>query len=929
MRQSSFPPSHALRMASLAACFLPLSLAATGCANLQTLAEDQCGNRVLEPDLGEDCDGEDDCGAPGTDAACRIVCTGARPGSACDRPGYQCGTDGVCRKPSGGFSTLEPGTTPIALDVFGGDPNSDGCNELILTTRQDVQITAFESREPGRCPAETQSLPFGQAPEKELTRSAPFLADVTGDGRPDLVRPGGAQFGDSLFVHVAGAPPELSPILYPTLSAKEAKARPFTVRFGQSDVLLLFLDSPTTMPGGPGGGGGGGGDTATVGIAGVLAAQNIPINLGAGLNGTLDDLAILARADLGVVHVPGRDDCVDCEEVLAGFAGGSVVLELSVHPAKTMMGMVEQDTMLLDMPQPVITLPQEVALRKHNASLAFIDADLDGNLDAVMNTEKSGTFIAYGTGKGTFHSTSPPDLDQPDGKASPFPGATAELEDPNMVFVAGDFDPATPGLEIQPIPCAPSPDLESAACGAIGGGCEVVVADIDRDGRPDIVSTEEQQAGLTVRRAVGSSGFQTSFIDTRCPAHDLTSGDFDDDGIEDVAYFDQVPVDTPGHVSRPTTTLMVAYGNAYAALAPPAESGRFEHAQGLTAGQYAGGGEGTKLYAAREIMDPELPSGFSLVEGYGERHLFAPFYFPPDPSAFSMQSLLRVHVPAAVGGNFGLDPNSDGGRPAVAVMTLDDIPDGAPMMGSPERLWLVDGQEGGGLLQAAHQGGKAPPACAECVIVPIDVLPEGKRDGFDELLFLGGTQAVLYSIETSVDPMSMMETRSFEESSTFETSHEISSVDSATNPPKHVPRPLVADLDGDGQTDIVLRSKDGALVAFWGTAGASFVEGELLAADECLGRCSVALLDVDGKEDGVRELVVVRPGSAVEAYQVTSARSLERVDLPAEVAALAPAADTDYTAAVAADFDGDGVDDLAIMNSASFLVALRAIPVNE
>lgn len=915
------PPRAALRTASKTACFIALALAPAGCANLQPIGEDQCGNRVVEEH--EDCDGESDCGLPGTATACRIVCDPAAVGTPCDRPGYRCGTDGVCRRPSGDLAVMASLTTSTALDVFSGDTNLDGCHELFLTTRQAVQISAFASREPGRCPAATQSLPFGQAPEPAITRSAPFLADLTGDGRPDLARPGAAQFGDSLFVHIAGATPELSPILYPTLAARE-RARPLTVRFAGNDALLLFLDDPPGR-GGPGGGGPGG-DAVTVGVAGVLQAQHVPINLGVGLMGDLKDLVILATGELEELPqgAPAGDER---GEVLAGFAGGSLIYEIRPRPGKDMNDNV---TMVADPPQPVIGLPPDAPIRQRNAAIALLDEDLDGHLDVVVNTE-AGVFIAYGTGKGTFHSTSPPDLAQPDGKASPFLGGPPGLGGADMVFVAGDFDPASPGLEIEALPCGPSAPLESAACGPIEGGCEAAVVDIDRDGVPDIVSTENQQPGLVVRRSVGSRGFQVSFVDTRCPVHDLAAGDFDDDGVGDVAFFDQIPASVgKGEADKPFTTLMIAYGNAYAAPSLPEESGRFEHAEGLAAGRYVGGGPGTKLYAARGIEEGELQAGFALVEGYGERHLFAPFYLPAEPGNTEMESLTRVDMPAAVGGRFSAGDATHGARPAVALMTLDH-PEGSPVIGGSERLWLLDGREGGGLLQATSQGGEAPLACAQCVLLAIDVLPAGKeKDGVDELLFLGGTDAVLYSVSTK--EMAGVTSRFFEESGAFKTSRAFASVDGAAMPPKHAPRPLVADVDGDGWADVVLRAQDGSLAVLWGTEGADFVEGELIAAGACLGRCSAALLDVDG--DGPRELIAVLPGAegeagAVKAYHVTSSRALEEAALPDEVTALAPPSDTDFTAVVAADLDGDGVDDLAIMNGASLLTALRALPVTE
>ena len=73
-------------------------LALAGCADLQILPANECGNGVLEP--GEACDGEADCGAPGAEHACQILCSSG----AC-REGYACGLDGVCQAPSVTFES--------------------------------------------------------------------------------------------------------------------------------------------------------------------------------------------------------------------------------------------------------------------------------------------------------------------------------------------------------------------------------------------------------------------------------------------------------------------------------------------------------------------------------------------------------------------------------------------------------------------------------------------------------------------------------------------------------------------------------------------------------------------------------------------------------------------------------------------------------
>ena len=84
---------------------LLLALSAAACAELEALDPEACGNGVVEPQVGEDCDGRVDpalgedleCGSEDAGGqACRYVCDGAE----CPI-GWTCEDDGICRAPSG------------------------------------------------------------------------------------------------------------------------------------------------------------------------------------------------------------------------------------------------------------------------------------------------------------------------------------------------------------------------------------------------------------------------------------------------------------------------------------------------------------------------------------------------------------------------------------------------------------------------------------------------------------------------------------------------------------------------------------------------------------------------------------------------------------------------------------------------------------
>src|SRR5512146_1809892 len=73
--------------------------ALSGCTDLKDIPAGVCGNGVVES--GEDCDSTStSCGQPDTSSACRLVCA---DDSGCPT-GWHCGTDGICREPTGKFS---------------------------------------------------------------------------------------------------------------------------------------------------------------------------------------------------------------------------------------------------------------------------------------------------------------------------------------------------------------------------------------------------------------------------------------------------------------------------------------------------------------------------------------------------------------------------------------------------------------------------------------------------------------------------------------------------------------------------------------------------------------------------------------------------------------------------------------------------------
>jgi hypothetical protein len=126
-----------------------------GCAELPDLGE--CGNGVVEPQLGEACDDGGDSDA--CTETCELWCLDAPAGdyvevgevggvTAYCPDGYGCGDDFVCRAPEGRFYRVND---PVAFDadqVHVGDVNDDGVVDLIGLSATEIRVRYGDPFEP-------------------------------------------------------------------------------------------------------------------------------------------------------------------------------------------------------------------------------------------------------------------------------------------------------------------------------------------------------------------------------------------------------------------------------------------------------------------------------------------------------------------------------------------------------------------------------------------------------------------------------------------------------------------------------------------------------------------------------------------------------------------------------------------------------------
>ena len=107
------------------------------CTDLPQLERGSCGNRIVEPELGEFCDGSDGCGQPDGDYGCQWHCDE----QSCPA-GYSCGSDNVCRQPTHSFDAAYYEETELSLGYGLSYLTSEPCPVLARVMNSGLRFSA-------------------------------------------------------------------------------------------------------------------------------------------------------------------------------------------------------------------------------------------------------------------------------------------------------------------------------------------------------------------------------------------------------------------------------------------------------------------------------------------------------------------------------------------------------------------------------------------------------------------------------------------------------------------------------------------------------------------------------------------------------------------------------------------------------------------
>jgi hypothetical protein len=872
-----------LRLAAPALAVLAVPL--LDCATLSPLAADTCGNGVV--DANEDCDSfPAACGRPGTGAgACRIACGGSQP--PCP-DGWGCAVEGFCRQPSGAFGPPgTPGSTGTATMLV-GDFDGDGRKDVVGVSTRGAGGTA-----------KVRVAYYGDdaALEKVLPLASPVsslsVRDVDGDGRDDL-------FAVRAGADILRGRPDRTflPILFPTLKAPNV-GHPVLVH-----ATDAFLPNGSTV--------------ATFILQDVGGAMRLNTSEPGFSLEIPEPYASLAGPPVwaeGVKRAALGSACGEIYIPLNG-AGGSRVLVAEL--CRAVLGAPRQppQTRWVMEPPTYVNAPAKIVGKVHVA-----DVDGDGHADLVVGAETGAYWSKQTPVTGAFSQMAPL-KDEEDGDIIDEPPlAVVDLNGDGLAdFVLPEAILVTVGARFnRPDADAGAPERNYEPVAIRARRWTVAKAGrLDGDDRTDLVLASADAPDLDVFLG-GPNGVLTQFtVPTTGYVSDLEIDDFDGDKLGDVALM---------QVRGGRSELGIAYGNAAGAPSAPIIAGELDGVFALEALRENGAaGQNTLSVWLRTADGGASGASVALLLGSGEREPQAPLIFtdaaskrplqpPPGPNR---DALSRTWLPITS----VLAPIADASRPDIVSFCLGytyERRSGNPLPAHPVGLW-------------------AAPATGPLAFDPPTELQPIEDASAEDVLATRAVAGDLDKAGTSPKHEIVLIRRSRTGQATL-------FIYRGEGLPKPFPLSGVdidvstaldlLDVDGDGLLDLVVYTGSEAsrqtFIGYNDGAGAFALPLAPLAVPDdpahpgerarSLAVVTVAGASPTGEGAKRRELAVLT-GSRLLLMRQLPGRTFETRDI---TAASGLAGMAEATGLAVGDFDGDGVEDVAIAEGGSVRI-LRQIP---
>lgn len=596
---------------------LGLLVVLCNCATLESLPANTCGNGVVDAAV-EDCDSfpAGQCGQPGdAQTQCRLLCRvreadGKDKTFACPE-GWGCGVDSVCREPLGTFDgaseRLSVGSTTLLVGDFDGDGRKDIFGTSAFgTTSGKGRFHYFGDRG-----ALVQTVALPAVITSPLVRD--FDGTVEGFKADDLgfayaLR--GAGFTTGGFAVLLGqADRAIVPKLFPSfvVPAFDGVAIPLDVP-SQGPPHLLLIGRGSFPPGAPL-------------INGIVSTQK-----DAATKQEYGNLLPGPAAKLAGVPVTKRifakDPTSGCGEVVVALNAADGPHVVVYSPCSSAPG--APVVWARGRPGVEIALPSGIGRVR---GVLVADVNEDDDLDVLISVGEGRVLVSHGNGVSLGVAQRPDEFTPPDPAFGELPLAAADINGDRLtdyVLPSGvairrparlpdggvledpDGGGSIPGDGFYLIP-APSKRWSVA-----------VIDDVNRDGRLDVIGASSTEPDLDV---LEGSDFATGLS---MPAFSLTTNgtvqhlltiDLDLDGTKDVAFIEQ-------RGTRNEFDVAVAYSRPF--TMPPEAARTVGRAtdviQLVDLGQSMAIGTSTP-----SLVAGELPSAaVSLFFASGERQPLAP-----------------------------------------------------------------------------------------------------------------------------------------------------------------------------------------------------------------------------------------------------------------------------------------------------------------
>ncbi len=919
--------------------FLGIVVLLLDCAPLDKLTPNACGNGVV--DNAEDCDTFPNdpadttharCGAPTDgDLACHLRCGLQDDGVTrlvCPE-GWGCDVKHVCRQPTGEFDDALGAVSGGAQQLQVGDFDGDGRRDLVASGTRDrsagrLRVHYFDDR--GGL-AQVALLPAAAV--------APAVFQHDQDA-PDAIAFGliDPNRGGSLGVVSGLADRTFLPVVFPSATLPNVEATPVFV-FPQVDNVRL----PTAMSDRE--------DNSVLillkdpAAGSILRSLNGELNGGSKLNRLIPDGPAPSelRGPIVAARIFDGSTTSACGEVViaAQVAAGPRVFVISPCRIIAGTGRSAWDSGSPGGLTPIV-IPQALTGR------GVIVADLDGDkhLDILVDTI-TGPFVMYGDATGT--GLTPPAAWKPTVVADP--ALTASL---GMPLAAGDLNldgkadlVFKTGVAVRTTVAvagdagAPSGGDGTYAFSAADGQrtwSDAVVGRFNADLLPDVVTATKDAPDLQVYISGAGGKSTVTTVATNGVVQAFVKGDFDGDHIDDIAIAESTAL-------ADKSDLSIAYGRPFGGLEPPQRIGRVDKSEGLTVVPHGAAPADLGSFSFyRAQGNGQQSTAFTVLVGSSERQPLAPLFFieslscTRDVTPMDGCKPKRVSRPGDANRQwlpFALAAGPLGDRTNQAVLAYAAGVGGAG--GLALGVWVANATSTGlGGLEAPKEqqvldsGGFSSDLydvsmrVAKIVTTTRDV--DSVPDGLAEVIVATNAQNATDGMLMVVHPTRLRpDTQSFAPGSRMGTAGQIETVD----------------LDGDGLFDAVVRfdlPAPGKVIAFLNDGNGGFsTSGITLTLPTpppgttdpgnpvAFAAIPVRGAPLTGAAGQTNALAVLTEHSVVLA---TLRPDKQGFDVRPLASHLSKTNIERATGIAAGDFNGDGLQDIAIANSAITLLLQTA-----